>query len=1049
MKQVDPYPILSNPNLGDQPPFHRMAADAFEEMCCALLSKEADIKSADLFGRPREPQFGIDIIGLHDGDSADVISCKCYTNLRKGHLARWSTDFLDHWETQWGMKKIQKFVLAVAADIKSTARQKEIEVEKARFAKVDVKYEVWPPRLLQEKLRLHPGLIAQFIGLEWVSRLCGISNFSWERPKDLLEKRWSCSKAGDFEKAADYADRAARNAKAVNNKKSLANALRCSARDLGDYLLSKHLVDAERDKIISRIALQINELETLDLPDAEIALEKALFARLDKRPHDARRYAEIAETKADKPETAADALLVQLQAYWQLDKPKEALSLKDRVQAVVAEVNEGDAALALQANWLRTLSKNGNATLPDIEGFLMSIQASITNDRTTYARALLFIQEVSSEFDRAKDFSNALSLMELAVELATKEPDTLLAANITLQIAQIEAELGNEATARKHIGLAEKWIDAMKSNKVKKTFWASRKATFLVMRSRIETITASKVKSSDYSYSVACRKAAYEELINALGFIRTHESELQGEIGPFIADVELRSGFAASALGKHLSAAAHFHNVRTDRMIGDNKFHEMVMKAWIGEAESLLFGGKPAESRAVWKQISASSLADGRQRDGARHNIRWINEHVLEVIDWSASDACSELRTSVLAEPEGLRKTISKQVEPLVEWFSQFPSKDGKNHAYSELFDIWGRGGFSRIVAAVRADPLNAICVDAQSINEIALFARVFCPLYDTVIVIWKGEIHPALGLVPMPDNIGPPGEFGGQGYIRTSDTIDGKDGWHAAMGWANYLPREISEFLAIDALPLVRSGRLVLLPAPLVGCTQNDVGWTDNLLVDSLLGGVVKSGSHSTNTVSGSASGSASRLVDLSAVNIPFIDGVSLSDLNHILNDSGDWLQSLRQPIRRTIASNGLRGERWDELKPYLADVRDAFRELDEHWKNLAKQHSGQTSWRTAALEGAFSAMKQPDDMVGFDPITSQLQAIATANDNLGPWMPMWRLRKAGGKINWSASFDNTSIQPDLMAKMQGFTSSVSQGWLYPGDGGPGMGASIRIGVD
>ena len=473
------------------------------------------------------------------------------------------------------------------------------------------------------------------------------------------------------------------------------------------------------------------------------------------------------------------------------------------------------------------------------------------------------------------------------------------------------------------------------------------------------------------------------------------------------------------------------------------------MKAWIGEAESLLFGGEPVKARAVWEQISNSPLADERQGKGARHNIRWINEHVFEVIDWSASDACNELRTSVLAEPEGLRKTISKQIEPLAEWFNQFPAKDGTGHPYSELFDIWGRGGFNRIVAAVRADPLNAICVDAQSIDEIALYARVFCPLYDSVIVIWKGAMHPAFGIVPMPDNLGPPGEFGGQGYIRTSDTLDGKDGWHAAMGWANFLPEKVSEFLAIDALPLVRSGRLVLLPAPLVGCTQSDVGWTDNLLVDSLFGGVVKSASSSTDTDSGSASGSESRLVDLSTVNIPFIDGVSLSDLDHILNNSGDWLPSLRQPIRRSIASNGLRFEQWDGLQPYLMDVRDAFRQLDEHCKTLVKQHSDQSSWRAATLEGAFSAMKRSGDRIGSDPITSQLQAIATATDDLGPWIPMWRLRQAGGKINWSGNFGNKSTPPDSIAKMQGFTSSVSQGWLYPGDGGPGIASGFRIGSD
>ena len=201
----------------------------------------------------------------------------------------------------------------------------------------------------------------------------------------------------------------------------------------------------------------------------------------------------------------------------------------------------------------------------------------------------------------------------------------------------------------------------------------------------------------------------------------------------------------------------------------------------------------------------------------AQKNISWINEHVTSVTEWFDSKAAEDIRKIVGSEPEGLRRVIANGMRPLVEWFREFPPKDGAGHAYSELFDIWGRGGFSRIVAAVRADPLNSISVDATCVADINLWARIFCPLYDTVIVNWKGPLDAGLAIVPMPDNLGPPGEFGGQGYIRTSDVLDGKDGWHAAIGWANFLPMEVSEFLATEALPLVKSGRLVLLPASLV----------------------------------------------------------------------------------------------------------------------------------------------------------------------------------------------------------------------------------------
>ena len=93
--------VAPSPNPGDPPPFNKMADDAFEEMCCALLAKEPGIASADLFGRPREPQFGIDVIGKIEGNGGIVvISCKCYSTIKRGNLSKWSDDFLNHWDAR-------------------------------------------------------------------------------------------------------------------------------------------------------------------------------------------------------------------------------------------------------------------------------------------------------------------------------------------------------------------------------------------------------------------------------------------------------------------------------------------------------------------------------------------------------------------------------------------------------------------------------------------------------------------------------------------------------------------------------------------------------------------------------------------------------------------------------------------------------------------------------------------------------------------------------------------------------------------------------------
>lgn len=106
-------------------------------------------------------------------DGIDVASCKCCRSLRKGQLGAFSDEFLDHWETQWCDKNVRRFVLCVAADVRSQQRRKELRTEVERFKALGVEYDVWAPRQLQEKLRRHSGIVSQYLGEEWVPRLCG------------------------------------------------------------------------------------------------------------------------------------------------------------------------------------------------------------------------------------------------------------------------------------------------------------------------------------------------------------------------------------------------------------------------------------------------------------------------------------------------------------------------------------------------------------------------------------------------------------------------------------------------------------------------------------------------------------------------------------------------------------------------------------------------------------------------------------------------------------------------------------------------------------
>jgi len=149
-----------------------MAFARFEEMTCSLLDKEPGVVRADLYHTRFDAQYGIDCFGDLDAGMI-VASCKCQKSIKKGEMAQWSDDFLQHWESLWQRQGVRKFILATAAPTEHRNRLADIAAEKKQFAALGIEFEVWSPRQLQERLRGHRGLVSQYVGAPFVDILCG------------------------------------------------------------------------------------------------------------------------------------------------------------------------------------------------------------------------------------------------------------------------------------------------------------------------------------------------------------------------------------------------------------------------------------------------------------------------------------------------------------------------------------------------------------------------------------------------------------------------------------------------------------------------------------------------------------------------------------------------------------------------------------------------------------------------------------------------------------------------------------------------------------
>lgn len=1057
-------------------PFTALTPDEFEVLCFLLLQREHAEAEVLYYGKTGDG--GRDVVVRPPGQAPLYFQCKHYagrvgvndvraelaklfSNLHAGLLPSRPAD-LTFMLTSDLTAKAQDLLDSQAAWISVAPNALKRHLGKKPDAALLTFANTWWPRLrrvngveLSDRLRKYPELIEQFFSYRKVvdGSLAEIRPLletlterrsedlppSAEDSERLLEESSQLVRAQEFGEAASRSLEAADIARQVNNQDLLIRALRTAVRTLFDHVSSggaARLGKTEVEHALSRMRSSIASIERVKEAEVKVAAERAWLELLEGSTSNALRFSEQAIEEAESPEAEAEALILCLRVFWQDQAPEKALKFRAKVERLAEGLirDQHKIGLVLSAAWFRTLCMLERDSASHARDFADSISQLYANSTISAGSALSLIDGVVSELGRVERWESTLTVLACAMEVAQDSRDALRGVNIALQTAQIQAELDREADSKHSIGIAEGLAETLRSEG-NRSAWASRVAALMVVRGRVESRLANHAESTDFSRSVRLQRAAHDSFTAARQFMERNEEDLTGDVGAFRSDLDLKLGESAIMLGRNTEAIDHFRRARSDQVMADERFaHRLGAQAWIREANALMLSGRNKEARSLFNDLAAKDSFSDEIRKEARRSLQWLDDVIFPMTEWLDSDAARSIGLQVARD--GLRPVLAGQVLPFLEWCQEFSSSEG-DRPYSELFDIWGRGGFSRVVSAIRAEPLNSISIDAISFDEIRHWARVFCPLYETLVINWKGPLNPALGMVPMPDHLGPPGAFGGQGYGRTDSEISGKEDWHVAIGWANFLPKDVSESIVEEAGPLLRSGRLVVLPAPLVGCTQTSVGWTDNLLLDRILGGVVKSVGFQ------EGEDRDNRICDLGSMAIPFIDNVRLADLNTVLDELADWLSPLRRLLRKSIGSKDLRLESWDSIGCYFEDIRDAFRQLDDRWKSLS---ISQGEWAVSSTQGSFSAVEKGSDTPGVDCITDFLRSMAGTDRNLGPWVPFWRLRQMGGEIDWTRTLDNRSEPPSGFAQTFGFNQPYLQGWLYPGDGGPGLLASSRL---
>jgi hypothetical protein len=430
-----------------------------------------------------------------------------------------------------------------------------------------------------------------------------------------------------------------------------------------------------------------------------------------------------------------------------------------------------------------------------------------------------------------------------------------------------------------------------------------------------------------------------------------------------------------------------------------------------------------AETAYGMHRTAAAMPVPEDRKNAKLESLRHVINDTKEAQAWLRSDNAQVLRE--VGATLGIRAAIRPTIEHMFDLWDDLPPS--AQSTAGALYDYWGRGSFLRVCVAIQACGDDAITVDATTLDEVEMAARVLCPMFETVVVKWKGELALAgKGLTVTQVRKDRKQEWlYGSGLVHT-----GLDADHfGVLGYTNELPAVVIEWMRTEARPLVLRGRLCVVPAQLIGCAQQFVGASDALFASNLLGGAFLGAGGGVPVAPGE---SPAGLLNMANLALPFFAGVSMRDLASVLDEVGSELQPFRQRIFSMLADNSFAPGPREPLrrKAFKLELDEALAELDR----LLRRVRMSTTLAVETSTANHMAVERGAHLAGTR-ITEWLTAIsAEGRGEVKQWMPFLRLQALGGKLCWS--------QPPMRSPVIERVTSINQSWLAP----PTIGAGAAI---
>jgi tetratricopeptide (TPR) repeat protein len=300
------------------------------------------------------------------------------------------------------------------------------------------------------------------------------------------------------------------------------------------------------------------------------------------------------------------------------------------------------------------------------------------------------------------------------------------------------------------------------------------------------------------------------------------------------------------------------------------------------------------------------------------------------------------------ADTAGVAEANAIAIKPLLTWWRESKSRetlaergvpkrtaDKAGQKFGELgvlYDYWGGGSAAKIMANLRSHAPDHFTplIEVRSVQDIRRSIRMFSLVSDCLVLLWKGRLETGMAMAAAPfDHV-----CGGAGYIACLGELlweSPETGpWFGVLGHGPFLPTEVIRLLATDALPLVEQGRLIVLPAPSVGCHREGFGPSEQLL----------SGMMGTTSV-GQASGFGSAF-PLGV--LPYFEDAPLGLLADLAAADADTQRRLRLALIRKTNELRLHGAVEAVNREIIDEIADALASLDDVHRGISRRRGYET---------------------------------------------------------------------------------------------------------